>query len=177
MTQNPHANPLLDQLRADRDAADLERENQLPDFVRHADRIGSHFALQVYTAGQLAAVLHAIGSHNRLNTAAAAELLGPLVGEAMEVSVAHWPGGPAITFQVPFFEHQRVDWRASGTGMGPKYSNDQRKAYAGRVIAAGRTLRADEISTRQYAGGDEGATRVVWGMTGTNPYEVRLWWD
>jgi hypothetical protein len=71
------------------------------------------------------------------------------VARAMGVDIFH--GAPALTCQ-------RRQWR---------------QQFTASVIAAGRALRADEITTRQGPGEPD----IVVGRPGDRPYEVRLWWD
>jgi hypothetical protein len=158
--------------REQRDAADAQRAADLPAFVEHALRMGADFTVQVHTADQLCAILTVIGSHNRYHALEAADLLGDLVPDAMQVSVEQFVAGPAVYFQVPFTEAQQNKNRGI---FAPRtfLTDEQRRQFADAVIAAGRALQVDEISTRQGPGEPD----VVWNKPGDRPYEIRLWWD
>jgi hypothetical protein len=166
---------LAETLQRQRDAADAERAAELPAFVKHAARIGADFTLTVATADQLRAVLVTIGGHNNYNPRQAADRLGDLVADAMQVQVEQFVGGPAIYFRVPYTEGQRNRHRFA-SAMNVRLSDETRKEFAEAVIAAGRALGADEISTRQRTK-EPGNPSITWGGTGDHPYEVRLWWD
>jgi hypothetical protein len=153
-------------------AADAQRATELPDFVSHAALMHADFTLDVHTADQLQAILVAIGGHNNYNPREAADLLGDLVPDAMRVTVEHFVSGPAIYFQIPFTEGQQIKNRA-GFAMNTHLGDTWRQQFTASVIAAGRGLRADEITTRQGPGEPD----IVVGRPGDRPYEVRLWWD
>lgn len=160
--------------RRDRqDAADAAREAEMPGFVRAAAAIGADFSIRIHTAGQLRAVLETIGGHDNYDPTRAATLLGPLVVDAMSVTVKHYVAGPDILVEIPWTEAQTLGNRAAGMGMGRRFTNYERDAYARRVIAVGQTLKADEITTRQ-AGYER---QIVNRRPGDRPLEIRLWWD
>jgi hypothetical protein len=152
--------------------ADAQRAAELPDFVAHAARMRADFTVEVHTADQLRAVLVAIGGHNNYHPREAADQLGGLVPDAMRVIVEQFIAGPAIYVQVPFTEAQQIKHRA-GFGGNDRLSDAWRQQYTASVIAAGRALGADEITTRQGPGQPD----IVVGRPGDRPYEVRLWWD
>jgi hypothetical protein len=169
MSQNETESPSQRYEREARErqaTADAQRAIDLPDFVSHAALMRADFTVDVHTADQFQAVLAAIGGHNNYDPREAADLLGDLVPDAMQVSVEHFVAGPAIYFQVPFTEAQQNKNR--GTFAPSTFLTDeQRRQIADAVIAAGRALRADEISTRQGPGEPD----VVWNKPGDRPYE------
>ena len=157
---------------------EAQRAADLPAFIRHAEAIGSDFTLKVHTAAQLRAVLVTIGGHNNFDPVRAADLLGPLVADMMEVEVRQWVSGPALYLTVPPWNHQRLGERHYWRGVGDAYTWEQRQATAARVIAAGRELQADEISVDQFGTMTaDGTPARVWNAPGERPYTVRLWWD
>jgi hypothetical protein len=153
-------------------AADAQRAIDLPDFVSHATLMRADFTVDVHTADQLQAVLVAIGGHNNYDPRDAADQLGGLVPDAMRVSVEHFVAGPAIYLQIPFTEAQQIKNRA-GFAPNTPLGDEWRQQFTASVIAAGRVLRADEITTRQGPGEPD----IVVSQPGDRPYEVRLWWD
>jgi hypothetical protein len=153
-------------------AADAQRAVDLPDFVSHAALMRADFTVDVHTADQLQAVLVAIGAHNNYDPRDAADLFGGLVPDAMRVTVEQFVSGPAIYLQIPFTEAQQIKNRA-GFAMNTQLGDNWRQQFTASVIAAGRALRADEITTRQGPGEPD----IVVGRPGHRPYEVRLWWD
>lgn len=159
--------------RERRDAADTARETKLPYFVAMAADIRSDFTIRVDTAGQLRAVLEAIGGHNDYNPTRAATLLAPLVADAMSVTVKHYAAGPDILIEIPWTEAQTLGNRGGSMGMGRRFTDAERDAYARRVIAVGQMLNADEITTRQ-AGYER---EIINRRPGDRPLEIRLWWD
>jgi hypothetical protein len=150
-------------------AADAQRAIDLPDFVSHAALMRADFTVDVHTADQLRAVLVAIGGHNNYDPHDAADQLGGLVPDAMRVTVERFVSGPAIYLQIPFTEAQQIKTR-HGFAMNDHLGDEWRQQFTASVIAAGRALRADEITTRQGPGEPD----IVVGRPGDRPYEVRL---
>lgn len=151
---------------------DAERAAELPAFIAHADRMGAEVTLRVYTAEQLEVLLDAIGGHNDYDPAHAAQLLGPVVGRCMAVTVVHNTGGPSLYFQIPYTWQQTIAADRQGNARGSeRLAFEERQQLAEDILTIGRTLVADEISVRQLN------SEVVWSKPGDNPYEIRLWWD
>mgnify|MGYP000947185830 CR=1 FL=1 len=165
---------LLEDMSAKLQARESARTAALAPFIAAAASVGADWELKVTTAEQLRIVLDAVGGHDNYNHRQVTELLGPIIGDASEVRVEQFTGGPAITVQVPFWTGQTIAaGRSLGLGTGVPYLVEERQAFAERVRAIGKACRADEISVRQGPGSPD----VVWGGTGDRPREVRLWWD
>ena len=52
-----------------------------------------------------------------------------------------------LYIEVPFFTHQRI---TAPTGLGDRYTDEQRRDFARQVISWARAMRADEIFVEQY---------------------------
>jgi hypothetical protein len=138
-----------------------------------AARVGADFEVRVTSSHELAAILSAIGGHNDYSVRATIDALGHLVPRCMQVRVKHFTGGPSLHLQVPYWTYQSIGDAAVWGGENRKLTDAERKTMAEQIIAAGRSVQADEISTQQNPYGDG----PVQGRTGDNPYEIRLWWD
>lgn len=151
-----------------------DRATELAEFARHALKVGADFTLDVKTADEFRAVLMVIGGHNNYDPEAAADELGMYIGQMAKVRIEHFVSGPALYFQLPFWTHQRID-AGKWTGMGEKYTNEERIGLAKALRWAGEVLQADEITVRQFPKGGE--VDHDWRGTGEDPVEIRLWWD
>jgi hypothetical protein len=102
------------------------RADALRAFVAHAKAVhASVVEVNVHTAGELRAVLFAIGGHNHFDPNEAAELLGPQVREAMEVTVRSCADGPYLYFTLPHFDGQRLEHLGT-TNTGDKLTIEHR---------------------------------------------------
>lgn len=150
-----------------------QRADSLRAFVFHANAVHADFEVNVHTAGELRAVLLAIGGHNHFDPIEAAELLGPQVREAMEVTIKSCTDGPYLYFTLPHFDGQRLEHLGT-TNTGDKLTIEHRVAIAQRLVDLGQELKADMVRVSQSANHDDPAVHQ---RTGETPHTITLWWD
>lgn len=176
----PAANSLLDDRRRQVAERDARREAELPGFVVAAETIGADIQLKVHTAAQMRVMLEAIGGHNNFDEEAAARLLGPFVDQCSTVRIGRDITGPTLYFELPLWTHHTIGAaRRCDALSGDRISLADRIDLANRILAVAKTLRADEVSVRQFRS-EDGQMRAddwAWNCTGRDPYEIRLWWD
>jgi hypothetical protein len=80
-------------------------------------------------------------------------------------------GSAVLYIEVPFFTHQRI---ADPAAFGARYTDEQRRDFARRVIAWARAVGADEITVQQYP---VTADVYIDDEAGEHPYRIRIWWD
>ena len=139
-------------------------------FVQLGERVSTHFLVTLPNRATFDAVMATARGGNNFEPHEVGATIGALFDDAMQVQFGA-EGSAVLYIDVAFFTGQRL---AAASGTGERYTDEQRRDYAGRVIAWARAMRADEISVQQYpvtADGD------VWDQPGEHPYRIRIWWD
>jgi hypothetical protein len=140
-------------------------------FVRLGQRVSQNFTVHMRNRETFDAVMAAAQGCNAFSPQDVARTIGPLFDDSMSVSFGA-EGSPVLYIDVPFFPHQR--YRSTECGMSERFSDEERQAFAQRVIDWARTVRADEISTQQYP---PEPILHAWNKPGEHPYKIRIWWD
>ncbi|GAB3448870.1 hypothetical protein GCM10027436_42740 [Actinophytocola sediminis] len=139
-------------------------------FVQLGQRVSTNFTVNLSNRATFDAVMNsALGGNNFMPSEVAATI-GTLFDDAMQVEFGA-EGSAVLYIDVPFFTHQRI---ASTKGGGDRYTDEQRRDYAQKVITWARSMRADEITVQQYP---TVADLFVDNSPGENPYRIRIWWD
>lgn len=140
------------------------------EFVRLGDLVCLDFRVGLRNRATFDAVMEVHRGCNNFDPAKVADTIGVIFDDASEIEIGA-EGSPVLYVHLPFYTHQRMG--AEWQGMGERYTDEQRQAFAHRVIAWARSMDADEISVYQYPPTDS----PVWNKPGERPYRVRIWWD
>lgn len=107
---------------------------------------------------------------NTFDPTSIAATIGSLFDDAMTIRFGR-EGWRILDIEVPFFPHQRIG--STRTGLAERYTPDERRAFAQRVIDWGLEMGAYEVTVRQYPS----AKREAVNEPGEDPYWVRLFWE
>jgi hypothetical protein len=146
-------------------------DQDVVDFVRLGQRVSRNFTARMRNRATFEAVMAAALGGNAFVPHEVAGTIGSVFDDASGVEFGA-EGSAVLYLEVPFFPHQR--YGSTQVGSSERYSDEQRRAFAQRVIDWARTMRADEISTQQYP---PEPTLRVWNEPGAHPYKIRVWWD
>lgn len=146
-------------------------EQDVVDFVRLGQRVSLNFTVRMRNRATFEAVMAAALGGNAFDPHEVARTIGPVFDGAMGVEFGA-EGSAVLYIDVPFFPHQR--YGSTQVGMSEPYGDEERRAFAQRVIDWAKRVRADEISTQQYP---PEPTLRVWNEPGEHPYKIRIWWD
>lgn len=139
------------------------------EFVRLGARVCSDYHVDIPNYPTFQAAMAVTQGGNNFDPERVARTFRELDDDVMQVEFGA-EGSPVLYVHLPFWTHQRRG--ATSCGSGEKYTDEQRRQLAARVIAWARQERADEISTHQFPSGDE-----VWNASGEQPHRIRIWWD
>jgi hypothetical protein len=140
------------------------------EFVRLGQRVSLNFTVPLRNRATFDAVMAEALGGNNFDPHRVAISIGSLFDDAMDVEFGA-EGSAVLYIAVPFYPRQRLDAHAGQ--LGERYTDEQRRDFARRVIEWARTMQADEISVQQHPVTPE----PVWGQPGENPYKIRIWWD
>jgi hypothetical protein len=146
-------------------------DSEVVQFVSLGQRVSTNFTVNLGNRATFDAVMATAMGGNNFDPHAVATSIGSVLDDAMSVEFGA-ERSPVLYIEVPFFTHQRLA-APKDMGMGPKYTDAQRQAFARRVIDWARTMLADEITVQQYPVTPEPAD----GEPGEHPYRIRIWWD
>jgi hypothetical protein len=139
---------------------------EIVQFVQLGERVSTHFLVTLPNRATFDAVMAAARGGNNFDPYEVGATIGTLLDDAMQVQFGA-EGSAILYIDVPFFTGQRL---AAASGTGERFTDEQRRDYARRVIDWARAVRADEISVQQYPATADGD---VWGEPGEHPYRIR----
>jgi hypothetical protein len=145
-------------------------DQHVVDFVRLGQRVSRNFTVRMRNRATFDAVMAAARGATRSSRTRWRARSGRVFDDAMGVEFGA-EGSAVLYIEVPFFPHQR--YGSTQVGMSEPYSDEERRAFAQRVIDWAKRVRADEISTQQYP---PEPTLRVWHEPGEHPYKIRIWW-
>jgi hypothetical protein len=116
-----------------------------------------------------AAAMAAVGGYEEFSGAEVVDTFRELFDDAAIVYVGR-EDSVVLYVELPYWTHQRT--ASDVVGRGEKYTDEQLRELARRVIAWARSLRVDEVCSYECPGGEP-----VWNGTGDRPHRIRLWWD
>jgi hypothetical protein len=146
---------------------DQTADADVVDVVRLGQRVSRSFTVALANRATFDAVMALARAGNTFDPHQVARTIGTLFDDAMTVEFGI-DESPVLSLEIPFFTGQHL---AARTGHGERYTDEQRRDFARRVIAWARTMRADVITVEQHL-----TDAVVNDEPGEHPLRVRIWW-
>lgn len=146
-------------------------DEDVVEFVRLAQRVSLNFTVRMRNRATFEAVMAVALGCNAFVPHKVVRTIDSVFDDSAGVEFGA-EGSAVLYIEVPFYPHHR--YSSTRVGTSERYSDEERQAFAQRVIDWARTMRADEISTQQYP---PEPTLRVWNEPGEHPYKIRIWWD
>lgn len=142
-------------------------DRRIVQFIKLGHEVSLYWTVRIPNYPTLVAAMNALGAGNEFDPERIAATFEPLFDESMSVEFGR-EASEVLYVHIPFHAQQR---HRGADGQHGRISDEDRIAFAQRVIDWAKEMHADEISGEQF-GGDR-----VWNAPGDNPHRIRVWWD
>lgn len=139
-------------------------------FAALGEKICNDFRIDVHNRATFDAIMGTIRGCNDFDPERIRDTIEEIFDDATRIEYGH-EGSLVLYVHIPFWTHQRIG--ETNHRDRKKYTQEERKDFVKRIISWGRSMRADEIMTRQFRPFGE----YVCNRPGEDPICVRLWWD
>lgn len=147
----------------------MSANSDVVDFVRIGQRVSLDYRVDVRDYATFEAVMAVADGCNAFDPAVVAKTFRELFGDISHVEFGA-ESSTVMYVHLASWSHQRSG--APSIGAKEKYTNEELRRVAGRVITWARSMGAGEICSYGL-----GRAEPTWNGTGERPHRIRIWWD